>query len=231
METKSLLLQPRLSCIADMVAPGTRLADVGTDHGYLPVWLLQNNQIKCAIASDVRPEPLKHAKRTAAACGIFQGITFRLCDGLSGIAPGEVDTVAIAGMGGETIAAILSAAEWAHDCTLLLQPMTKVEFLRKWLVDHQYVFQKERLTLDKDFLYPVFQVTGGVQLPLSTLQQYGGVCLQDDPLYGAYLRQRIDRLQTAIDGLNRANDCCSRNKAAELESIRQALEQQREEFT
>ena len=94
-------LTPRLRAIAEQVPQGARLADIGTDHGYLPVWLLLSGQIDRAIAADLREGPLKRAKETAARFGMGDRVDFRLCDGLSGIRPEEVDAAAIAGMGGE----------------------------------------------------------------------------------------------------------------------------------
>ena len=88
---------------------GAHLADVGTDHGFLPVWLRLHGRVASAIASDLRPGPLSRARENAAAWGV-DGIDFRLCDGLADIGAEECDTVVIAGMGGENIAAILSAA-------------------------------------------------------------------------------------------------------------------------
>ena len=122
MEEKKLILQPRLQALADLVAGGARIADVGTDHGYLPVYLLQEKKIAFAIASDINVEPLEHARRTAKEFGITENIDFRLCGGLDLIGNEEVDTVIIAGMGGETIAAILTAANWLlkSNITLLL---------------------------------------------------------------------------------------------------------------
>ena len=108
---RRLQLQPRLQLLADMVPEGCRLADVGTDHGYLPVYLLQRRRIRGAVAADIGAEPLAHARRTAEAYGV-EGIDFRLCDGLRDITPDEVDTVVIAGMGGETIIA-LPPLSWA----------------------------------------------------------------------------------------------------------------------
>ena len=93
-------LSPRLQAIARQVPQGARLADVGTDHGYLPVWLLLNGRIGYAIAADLRKGPLDRAKGTARRFGQTDGISFRLCNGLTGIHEGEVDTVAIAGLGG-----------------------------------------------------------------------------------------------------------------------------------
>ncbi|MBQ3102732.1 MAG: SAM-dependent methyltransferase, partial [Oscillospiraceae bacterium] len=127
MEEKKLILQPRLQALSQLVPDGARMADIGTDHGYLPVYLLQEGKITFAIASDINREPLEHARRTALEYHITEHIDFRLCGGLDLIEPHEVDTVVVAGMGGETIAAILSAAPWLmkSEITLLLQPMSK----------------------------------------------------------------------------------------------------------
>ena len=226
---RELQLQPRLQLLADMVPPGSRLADVGTDHGYIPVWLLQRGRIAAAIASDIGAEPLQHAKQTAAEYEV-NSIDFRLCPGLDAIAPEEADTIVIAGMGGETIQTILEAASWTAggEHLLLLQPMTKVEYLRKWVVDNGYCFTEERLVLDKNYLYPVFAVRGGTQPPLTPAQQYGGVLLDGDPLYADYLDERIGKLQKAIDGLR--HSCTTENvvKAESLSEICQLLKEKRE---
>ena len=96
MDLKELRLQPRLAHIASLVPQDARLADVGTDHGYLPVYLLRRGAIKSAIASDLRSEPLAHAKRSAAEYGIEENLDFRLCSGLDCISPDEADTIVIA---------------------------------------------------------------------------------------------------------------------------------------
>lgn len=216
---KQLQLQPRLQLLADMVPAGCRLADVGTDHGYLPVWLLQRGRIRGAIAADIGAEPLAHARRTAEEYGVGD-IDFRLCDGLSGIAAEEVDTVVIAGMGGETIMAILSGAPWTKDGahTLLLQPMTKAAELRHWLTVNGYRFTDERLVWDKNYLYPVLKVTGGESQKLTELQALTGVMLEEDPLYGDYLRQHEEKLRDIAAGLRRSGreDALQRAKEAEM---------------
>ena len=217
---RQLQLQPRLQLLADMVPQGCRLADIGTDHGYLPVWLLQRGRIQSAIAADIGSEPLAHARRTAAEYGV-EGLSFRLCDGLSGIAPEEADTVVIAGMGGETIIAILSAAAWTKDGahTLLLQPMTKTADLRKWLAVNGYRFTYERLVWDKNYLYPVLRVTGGECPQLTELQALTGVLLADDPLYGEYLAQHEEKLRRATEGLRRSGREDALRRAEELEKL------------
>lgn len=217
---KQLQLQPRLQLLADMVPQGCRLADIGTDHGYLPVWLLQRGRIEGAIAADIGAEPLAHARRTAAEYGVGN-IDFRLCDGLSGIAPEEADSVLIAGMGGETIIAILSAAAWTKDGahTLLLQPMTKTVDLRKWLAVNGYCFTEERLVRDKNYLYPVLRVKGGAWGELTELQALTGVLLADDPLYGEYLAQHKEKLRRAAEGLRRSGREDALCRAEELEKL------------
>ena len=204
---KHLQLQPRLRLLADMVPQGARLADIGTDHGYLPVWLMQQGRIASAIAADIGPEPLAHARRTAEEYET-QGLDFRLCDGLSGIEPEETDTVVIAGMGGETIRDILRAAPWAADGhhTLLLQPMTKVELLRRWISENGYVCRDERLVWDKGKLYVVLQMTAGEPFTPEEARLYGGLHLEGDPLYGDYLDAQLHRLRRRLDGLGHSRE-------------------------
>lgn len=223
---KRIALQPRLRLLAEMTPPGGRLADIGTDHGYLPVWLLQEGRIPSAIASDVGAEPLEHARRTAEEYET-QGLDFRLCDGLSGIEPEETDTVVIAGMGGETIRDILRAAPWAADGrhTLLLQPMTKVELLRGWLRENGYSCTEECLVQDKGKLYVILSVTGGPSGEVSDAERYGGFCLEHDPLYGLYLEQQLRRLYLRMDGLHRGGD---ESEAEPLAALADILEVKKE---
>lgn len=232
MDHKLLQLQPRLQLLADLVPQGARLADIGTDHGYLPVWLIQQHRIDFAIAADVGQEPLEHAKRTAVECGVA-GVDFRLCDGLRGVSSDEIDTVVIAGMGGETIIHILSATPWTARqgrYRLLLQPMTKVGELRRWLANNGYCFTAEHLVWDKEFLYPVMVVTGGPQPALTELQQEYGVCLQSDPLYGQYLDMQISRLRRTIEGKRRSEREDVRREAEQLAQQCVALQQMRKEW-
>ena len=223
---KELVLQPRLRLLADMVPEGARLADVGTDHGYLPVFLLQKGRIAGAIASDIVPGPLQHARQTATEYEV-EGIDFRLCPGLDAIGAEEADTIVIAGMGGETIRDILRAAPWAADGhhTLLLQPMTKVELLRGWLRENGYSCTEERLVQDKGKLYVILSVTGGPSGEASDAERYGGFCLEHDPLYGLYLEQQLRRLYLRMDGLHRGGD---ESEAEPLAALADILEEKKE---
>ena len=143
--------------VASMVRRGSRVADIGTDHAYLPVYLVQSGACLGGIAADIRSGPLEAARRTVTEAGLIDVITLRLGDGLAPVEADEVDDIVIAGMGGETIVEILSAADWVKDARLrlVLQPMTRAEELRRWLLTNGFGIQEERLVQDGHRLYPV----------------------------------------------------------------------------
>jgi len=225
-----LTLQPRLHAISSLVPDGAKLVDVGTDHGFIPVRLLLDDRIRTAIASDIGAAPLDHARRTAEQFGVTERMDFRLCDGLCGISEDEVDTVVIAGMGGDNIAAILSAAPWTRNGTLLLlQPMSKAEVLRRYLPENGYRVIAEQLVADKGVIYPILTVRGGEMPPASDPQTWGGFLLQSDPLRNRYLDEQILRLRRAASGLGKAKDDSAHERREMLLSVIVALEQQRGE--
>ena len=104
---ENLSLTPRLQTIADRVPKGAGFADIGTDHGHLPLWLLETDVLQTAIACDLREGPLEHARENARFHGLSERVCFRLAAGLDAVRAEECDTISIAGMGGETIAGIL----------------------------------------------------------------------------------------------------------------------------
>ena len=167
---------------------------------------MQQGRIASAIAADIGPEPLDHARRTAAEYGA--ALDLRLCDGLRGIAAHEADTVVIAGMGGETIIQILTDSPWPRTsgCTLLLQPQTNVELLRLWLSRNGYACENERLVWDKGKLYVVLQMTAGEPFTPDEARLYGGLHLEGGPLYGDYLVAQLHRLRRRLDGLRHSRE-------------------------
>lgn len=223
-------LTPRLALLAGWVPQGACLADVGTDHAYLPVWLTVQGRLTAAIASDLRKGPLARARETGRIYGA-RNIDFRLCDGLAGIRPGECDVISIAGMGGENIASILEAAPWTADGrhTLLLQPQTHAESLRRFLMEHGYQITREALVYDRGTIYPAMTVTAG-RMDLTVGQLWGGAKLLRDPLGDRYLIEKIIRLQGAVAGLNRSAAPADRKKADGLRDILTALLSMREEW-
>ena len=230
---EKLELGPRLRAIADLVPPDCRcLADIGTDHGYVPAALLLAGRVGRAVAADVGALPLDHARRTAARCGVEDRMDLRLGDGLSVLSPGEPDVIVIAGMGGDTIAGILAAAPWSRDGPLLLlQPMSRAHELRRWLPERGYAVRAETRVPDKGVLYPLLSAAGGTMAPASEAQAWGGFLVEGDPLWGRYLSDRILRLRRAAAGLERARDPALAVKRTALLSAAAALEQKREEWS
>lgn len=198
-------LSPRLRSVAELVPNGAVLADIGTDHAFLPVWLLQRGVIKRAIAADLRKGPLSKARANAEKYGLLDQVSFRLCDGLSGIEPEEADTIAIAGMGGETIAAILSAAPWTRDGKhrLLFQPMTSLYELRAFLSEQGYCIRREYINREDRRLYVTMEVEAGECAPYSEGEKWVGRQWRgmESPLRSSYLEEMLFRVRRALEGL------------------------------
>ena len=193
-------LTARLQSVADQVPQGAAFADIGTDHAYLPVWLLLNGRIQHAIAADLREGPLNSARETAEQYGVSHQVSFRLCNGLADIAANEVDTIAIAGMGGETIASILEAAPWTkEEKLLLLQPMTSFPDLRLWLQRNGYNIEKETITKEGRRLYTCLTVRAGEMDELTPAELWVGR-QSDDPLRGEFLAMMGAKIRRALDG-------------------------------
>ena len=227
-------LTPRLRSVAELVPRGAQFADIGTDHAYLPVWLLQRGIITKALACDLRQGPLDRARATAEKYGLTKQMDFRLCDGLAGVAPGEADTIAIAGMGGETIAAILAAAPWVWEqsCLLLLQPMSAQPQLRLWLQQHGYTIAREILTREGDTIYTTFQVQSGPMPELTAGELWAGRQSRGEaaPLRSEYLNRLIDQTGRAVEGLRRSTRSADAGRLDEMERAHRGLLELREEW-
>lgn len=193
-------LTPRLQAIANQVPQGARMVDVGTDHGHLPVWLLLNGRIDRAIAADLRAGPLDRARDTARQYGQTDRVSFRLCDGLADVRPEEVDTVVVAGMGGETIAAILKAAPWSREDKLLfLQPMTGAPKLREWLQANGYRILNEEIVREGKKLYSIWTVTGGEMPPMTPAELWAGKN-RPGPMRKEFLDMMERKAERALQG-------------------------------
>lgn len=227
-------LSPRLRSVADLVPQGAKLADIGTDHAYLPAWLLLHGVIRRAIAADLREGPLERARLTAEKYGLEDRMSFRLCDGLSGVREEEADVIAVAGMGGETIAEILSAAPWTgrEEKLLLLQPMSAQPDLRGWLQSHDYSICREVLSREGNTLYVTFQVRAGRMEPLTAGELWAGQQRQSDdaPLRAEYLDRLIGQAGRALEGLRRSPRAAGDGRLAEMERVHQDLLRLKEEW-
>ena len=195
---KRLELTPRLQLLADWGPQGAKFADIGTDHAYLPVWLTLQGRLQCAIASDLRKGPLERAREPGRTYGAGN-LDYRLANGLADVSPEEADVIAIAGMGGETIASILAAAPWTRECKLLLQPMTSFPDLRFWLQQNGYMIENEKVIREGERLYSIWNVTGGTMKQLSPAELWVGV-QSDDPLRMEYLTMMEEKLERSLRG-------------------------------
>lgn len=230
-----LELSPRLRAIAERIPQGARLADIGTDHAYLPVYLLQTGRISHAIASDLREGPLAHGQAVARQWGIPEtAISFRHSDGLRGLQQGEANTFVLAGMGGETIAACLGGVSWSHDAGLryVLQPMSSVDELRLWLSIHGFCIHKELLLWEGEKRYLILEVTPGNMSPLSPAECWVG--RQDREMHSpertAYLADIIARRERALTGMRQARRKELAAEVVALEALLSELKDMQKEW-
>lgn len=198
-------LDPRLAAAAQMIRPGTRAADVGTDHGHLICYLAQRGLISSGIACDVNRQPLQKASQLIAKLGLEHMLCTRLCDGLRGVQAHEADDILLCGMGGELILDILSHTPWRHDAgkRFILQPMTRAPILRRGLYADGFAIQKEQGVKSGRFLYTVLlaQYTGRAR-PLTPLESLCGKLAENgDAPSRAFLLQEARRLRDLARGM------------------------------
>lgn len=152
----NLTLDDRLSACVLFVRDGAVLVDVGTDHAYLPTFLIGEKRIKSAIACDINEKPLQSALATINSYDA-KNIELRLCDGLAGVRENEFSDVVIAGMGGELIIKILSDCPFIKNdkFNIILQPMSKVYDVRKWLCQNGFYIKAEKAAAANNKIYTV----------------------------------------------------------------------------
>lgn len=203
-----LPISKRLLCCASMVQSGSRVADIGTDHGYLGIYLLQSGAARHVIACDLRKDPLENARRNAKLFGVDGEMELRLSDGLEKIRPDEVDTVVMAGMGGDLIQKILSQCPWRkrEGLQFILQPQSAGNVLRRWLCEDGFEIQREEPVQDGHFLYTVMELRQGEPSPLTPGTEYASPALLkgESPLVGMYLARVETALQETVRGLTNA---------------------------
>jgi len=201
-------LDARLTAVAALVREGSRVADIGTDHALLPVWLVRTGRCPAAVASDIRQGPAAAARRQVEKAALSDRISVRVGDGLAPLAPGEAEDIVIAGMGGETVAEILAAAPWVRNKAyhLVLQPMSKPEKLRQFLWENGFSILSEQIVPEGDRLYSVMSVafTGEILTPSSGDCFLGRIPRTDEG--AGYLKKQRGRILERLQGLeNREN--------------------------
>ena len=199
------ILRPygRLSLCASMTREGSRLADIGTDHAYLPIELCLSGRIPCALACDINLMPLQSARENIAKYGLSQRIQTRLSDGLKEVSPDEIDDIVIAGMGGELIRDILSAAPWVKDGSklLILQPMTHHDDLIKWLYQNGFELVCQKAAFDEGKYYTALSARYcGETKDCDILSATVGALDVKDDLARGFLRRCLNNLKTRSKG-------------------------------
>ena len=164
-----LPISDRLLACCGFVAPGERVADIGCDHGYLAIHLLQTGKARSVIAADINEGPLLSAVRNAEKYGVRDKIEFYLSNGAQKI-PRDFDTMVCAGMGADTIVSILEAAPWLQDAKyrLILQCQSKTPMLRRYLSETGFRIYEESVLRDGRFLYTIMEVSWRPEHPKLT---------------------------------------------------------------
>ncbi len=221
-------LDERLALCAEFVREGTRLADVGTDHAYLPVWLALNGKIASAVASDVRVGPLENAKCNIARYGVDSVVSTVLSDGLDSIPPDSAQDIVMAGMGGELMVGIMMRTQWLRDGEkrLILQPMTRADSLRLFLCENGFCIEEERACLSGHKSYSVMVCRyDGRKRSCDDVFRYIGLLEQDASEEARqYIRMVNGKLKKKLNSFAKGSDDYARWEAVTAKLDRLAKE-------
>ena len=214
-------LSQRLQAIADMVPAGAKVADIGTDHGFLPCYLAQSGKAEQVIACDVNAQPLALAQKNIADYNVVDKVSTRLGDGLAVIKPGEVDVVTIAGMGGALMIDILDASPLVVDRLkrIVLQPNVGAEAVRIWAEKNRWQIVAEELVKENDIFSVIIVLEQGrSDRFMSAVELYLGPKLLADhhPLLGLYISEEWEKTQHILEQLSKSDSEESRKKEKQL---------------
>ena len=226
-----MILSKRLTTIASLVPAGSRVADVGTDHGYTPIYLVKNGIAVSAIAMDVRKGPLSRAAEHVQEYGLEDKIQLRLSDGLDELRAGEADAVIISGLGGPLMIDMLTRGHEVAQTvdTFVLSPQSDIPGVRVYLREHGYRIDKELFFKDEGKYYTVMVVTHGESQPVRYIDDLFGKELLDsaDPTLKEYLEKEQARYRQLIPSLESASREETRQRGekmkVELSYIEEAL--------
>lgn len=228
MKNSSVKLSPRLAAVVGYIPRGSVMADIGTDHAYLPVYLVESGVCPGAVAADLNPGPYRAALESVVRAGLADLIAVRRGNGLQCLEPGEVQVVVMAGMGGGTMRRLLEAAPGVLAALerLVLQPMDDAPQLRRWLIDHGWRLADERLVEDDGHLYLVLAAEPGAEIIADDLALLLGprILERNDPMLVGYLDSIIEQHRRVLKGLARSPRREVREKEAVVEARLKELE-------
>lgn len=201
-------LDLRLAAAAEFVKEGTVAADVGTDHGYLICYLINEGICTRGFATDINIKPLESARKLIREMDLESEIETVLTDGLKGLPEDEIDEVLICGMGGETIIGILEEAKWvkSEKVHLVLQPMSRADMLRRWLCENGWSIDEEKAVEVEKHLYTVIsaEYIGGSEVPDDLYCLTGELLGQSDEFALKYVRWQANIQRGIASGLLRS---------------------------
>lgn len=224
-------LSERLAAVARQVPAGAVVADIGTDHAYLPVYLVRRGIAPRAVAGDVHRKPYEAALATVRACELEDRIDVRLGDGLQVLAPGEADVVVLAGMGGKTVCSILTAGRsvLAKVQRLIIQPMRDISLVRRWLLANGWRLADEDMAREGGHYYFIMAAEPGQEKVKDAFWLELGPRLLEKrhELLHDYLLKRLREIDTVLAEIKRAQSAVALEKAAllkqEAEKIREVF--------
>lgn len=218
---RKVQISRRLQAVAGLVGKGCVLADVGCDHGYIPIYLLQKQQIPRAIATDVKEGPLMRAREHIREWGLEAYIETRLCDGLQGLLPGEVQSVVLAGMGGPLMEKILSQGRevLAGVRELILQPQSEIGHFRRFLEEEGYCIVAEDMVKEDGKYYPMMKaVHGAMHYDAPAEYLYGRELLRSrHPVLLEFLKKEQENQEGILTRLQDSHTESGANRRKELE--------------
>ncbi|MFA5535624.1 MAG: class I SAM-dependent methyltransferase [Bacillota bacterium] len=205
---KKIKLSPRLQSAAKFVISGEPVADIGSDHVLLPQYLIQEGFVTQIVATELKKGPAEKVKKIIDCYQLEDRVELRIGDGLKPLKPGEVSSVILAGMGAQTIIKILSESKSVLDTIkrLVLQPMTEVFLLRRWLYQNGWKIIDEDLVKEEKRFYIILVAEQGWEALPSELQlQLGTILLsKSHPLVKDYIKELIKKEQTILWKLGNA---------------------------
>lgn len=212
-------LSKRLYAVASLVTEGASVADIGTDHGYIPIYLIKNQIASRVIALDINRGPLERARMHITGHGLKGKIETRLSDGLKNVAPGEVDTMIAAGMGGGLIIKILKDGEKVVEKLdyCILQPQSEIAKVRRYLAKNRLVIVDEDMVEEDGKFYPMMKVTHGEPQKYENYEYiYGKKLLEKQhPVLRKYLLREKAIQESILDQLARRTESESARLRAE----------------
>ncbi|MGN0467247.1 MAG: class I SAM-dependent methyltransferase [Acutalibacteraceae bacterium] len=198
-------LDARLSLIASLVKKDSVLIDIGTDHGYLPAFLVENGICKSAVACDVKEKPLENARKTVSDAGLCDKIQTVLSDGLDSVEENCGDVIVLAGMGGDLIANILSRCSWIKNknIEIIAQPMTHAEQVRSFFINNGFEIAEEKACFCASHYYCVIKAvyTGKTNEHPKGYIYYGELLRNKDENSAQFLSKQFLRLKKRYEAL------------------------------